>query len=400
MALAERIAMKQVHAGKLSKTHLRLETLEKTSRLLEESQTIAHIGGWEYDLATNNIVWTPEVYRIYGVGLEYNPNNLQDDIAFYAPASASLIEAAFNRAVQEGVAYDLELQLIRADGNTIWVRTMGRVIVEGGKITRVVGTIMDVTERKTAQLDLARLNENLEFRVRERTAKLEAANKELEGFAFRIAHDLKAPLRAISGFSKMVAEDYSPVLDDECKRRLAVVSENAAKLDMRISSIVTITRIGTTEPVPSMMAMREMALAMYHEVVPAVEIPCIKFLLCPIPDCAGDSTMMRRVWGNLISNSVKFTAGRVKRVIEITAETSDSEFKYCVRDNGVGFDPEYAGKLFNLFSRLHRDCDYQGTGAGLAIVRRIVELHGGQVGAEYSEVKGTVFWFTMPRKKV
>lgn len=389
--------MNSMKNEKQSETSLLLEKSERMNRLLEESQTIAHIGGWEYDLATNNITWTPEVYRIYGVGPEYNPNSLQNDIAFYAPASAFLIEAAFNRAVKEGVSYDLELQLIRADGNTIWVRTMGRVITEDGKITRVHGNIMDVTERKTAQLELARLNESLEIRVRERTAKLEAANKELEGFAFRIAHDLKAPLRAISGFSKMVAEDYSPVLDEECKRRLAVVSENAAKLDTLISNIVTITRIGTTEPGSSVMAMREMALAMYHEVVPAAEIPDIKFMLCPIPDCTGDSTMMRKVWSNLISNAVKFTAGMPDRVIEIYAETTDSELRYFVRDNGVGFDPAHISKLFNLFSRLHRDCDYQGAGAGLAIVRRIVELHGGQVGAECSKARGTVFWFSLPR---
>ncbi|OHD20193.1 MAG: hypothetical protein A2Y38_03630 [Spirochaetes bacterium GWB1_59_5] len=373
------------------------ESLEKKSLLLEESQAIAHIGGWEFDVQTSRVTWTSEVYRIHGVGLEYNPNNLRNNIAFYTPSSAPVIEEAFKRAVENGENYDLELELVQATGKTIWIRTMGRVTVEKRAITRVSGNIMDITDRKLAQLELTRLNAELESRVRQRTIRLETANRELEAFAYNIAHDLKAPLRAISGFSAILAEDYASVLDDEGKRLLGIVSSNAERLSSLISDIVEITRIGMTIPRIARIAMRSMALAMYHEVASAEEISGITFNLGAIPDCEGDTLMMRKVWGNLLSNAIKFTSGKAERIIEVSAETSDRETKYSVRDNGIGFDPKYIDKLFKLFRRLHRDPVYTGTGAGLAIVRCVIELHGGKVGASSSGSTGTVFWFILPR---
>jgi light-regulated signal transduction histidine kinase (bacteriophytochrome) len=257
---------------------------------------------------------------------------------------------------------------------------------------------MDINDRKLAQLELARLNAELEHRVHERTSRLEVLSRELEAFAFNIAHDLKAPLRAISGFSRLLREDYDAVLDDEGRRRLDIVTSNAEKLDALISDIVTVTRIGVTEPRITRIAMREMAFAMYCEVASAEDASCIAFKLGDLPDCEGDTTMMRKAWGNLLSNAIKFTAGKYDRTIEVFADVSELEIRYSIRDNGVGFDTQRAGKLFKLFGRLHRDDEYAGTGAGLAIVKRIVELQGGCVGAESSTGTGTVFWFSLPRK--
>jgi len=290
--------------------------------------------------------------------------------------------------------------LIQADGKSIWVRTVGQAYQSNGKTTRVCGNIMDITDRKLAQLELARLNAELERRVQERTIRLEAANKELESLAYTIAHDLKAPLRAISGFSRIVAEDYATVLDDEGKRQLVIVSSNADKLGELISDIVEVTRIGMTAPNMARIAMRNMALAMYHEVASVDDIASVTFKLDDIPDCDGDTMMMRKVWGNLLSNALKFSSGKSERIIDVSADAADQEIKYSVRDNGVGFDQNYFDRIFKLFGRLHSETEFSGTGAGLAIVKCVIELHGGHAGANSSKGEGSVFWFTVPRDHV
>jgi len=372
------------------------DPLVRANRLLEESQAIAHLGGWEYDVAENRISWTPETFRIYGVGPDYDPNNLANDIGFYSTSSAPIIAEAFAKALAMGDGYDLELELVRADGKTIWVRTVGRAFLVGGKIVRVAGNIMDIDERKIAQLRLAELNAGLERCVLERTAELESANRDLESFAHTMTHDLKAPLRAIAGFSRMVVEDYKDVLDTEGKRLLGIVYENAVKLDALISDLSCLSRIGRQVPVKSSIAMRAMAKDVYHDLAVPDKDAMVVLSIDDLPDVIGDPGLLREVWGNLLSNALKFTSDRSFRKIDVYAHTTDAERIYFIRDNGVGFNPKYAGKLFGLFQRLHREGQYAGTGAGLAKVKRIVELHGGRVGAESVEGEGAVFYFALP----
>ena len=364
--------------------------------LLEESQDIAHLGGWEYDIPRARITWTPEVYRIYGVGSDYDPSDVKRDIGYYAPASAPVIAEAFRRAVEEGKGYDLELELIRSDGSRIWVRTMAFAEKEDGKVVRVSGNIMDITERKTAQLELAAMNAKLEQLVLERTNSLEATNRDLETFARTMTHDLKAPLRAIAGFSRMVAEDYGSIVNGEGKRRLGIVYDNAVKLDALISDLRSLSRIGRHELDRTRIAMAAMVRAMYYETASPDDLASIEFVIGDLPDANGDSALMRKVWGNLLSNAIKFTAQKAVRTIRVSAEKTDAEIKYTVRDNGIGFDPSNVGRLFGLFSRLHAEGEYSGTGAGLAIVKRIIELHKGRVGAEGAKGEGAAFWFSLP----
>jgi len=372
------------------------EPLVRANRLLEESQALAHLGGWEYDVVEKRISWTPETYRIYGVGPDYDPNNITDDIAFYSPSSAPIIAEAFRKAITTGEGYDLELELVRPDGKVIWIRTVGRAFLVDGEVVRVAGNIMDINDRKIAQLRLAELNTGLEHCVLERTAQLESTNRELESFAHIMTHELKAPLRAVAGFSRMVAEDYEAVLDAEGKRRLGIVYENAVRLDALISELSSISLMGRQALNRTTIAMKAMVRAMYHEVASPEEEATVVLSIADLPDATGDSRMIREVWGNLLSNALKFTGNKKSRNIAVYARTTDTERIYFVRDNGVGFDQKYAGKLFGLFQRLHEAGKYSGTGAGLAKVKRIVELHGGRVGAESAENEGSVFYFTLP----
>ena len=382
--------------AELSRTQRSESLLRMSNRLLEESPHIVHLGGWEYDVQSKLITWTPEVYRIYGVGTDFDPSDLNRDIGFYAPSSAPIIEKAFRRAVETGEGYDLELEFVRADGSTIWVRTIGKAEMEAGKVFRVSGNIMEITDRRTAQLELAALNAKLENCVLERTAQLELANKNLKAFADTMTHDLKAPLRAIAGFSRMVVEDYESVLDPEGKRKLRVVYDNALKLDALISDLLRLSRIGNAGIDRTRIAMKEMAWAMFNEVADPEDLAAISLSIDDLPEAVGESALIRKVWGNLFSNAIKFSARQKRRAIEVYAERTESDTVYFVRDNGIGFNPKYAGTLFQLFRRLHEGNEYAGTGAGLAIVKRIVDLHGGRVGAEGAEGKGAVFWFSLP----
>ena len=175
--------------------------------LMERAEEIGHAGGWEYDVAAERVTWTDEVYRIHGLGPDYDPNDAGRDIDFYSPEDSALVAEAFRKAVEEGEAYDLEVELDRADGSRIWVRTIGRPVVEDGAVVRVLGNIMDISERRRAEEEVLRLNAELEQRVVDRTAQLEAVNKELEAFAYSVSHDLRAPLRHISGYASILASD-------------------------------------------------------------------------------------------------------------------------------------------------------------------------------------------------
>ncbi len=255
----------------------------------------------------------------------------------------------------------------------------------------------DLGELQRAIQKAEKLELELDRLMVDHGALLAARTKELESFASSLSHDLKAPLRAITGFSSIVLEDYGPALDGEGQRKLAIISENALKMNALITDLVTITRIGSAALHPVLISMRDMARAMYHEAASPEERSAIAFELGDIPDCIGDPTLLRKVWGNLLANAIKFSAGRPGRSIEVFADASASEIKYGIRDNGVGFNDRYAHKLFKLFSRLHSCMEYAGTGAGLAIVRRIVERHGGRVGAGILKDQRTEFWFTLPR---
>jgi PAS domain S-box-containing protein len=368
----------------------------RTRALLEESQALAHVGGWEYDVARRRVEWTAEVYRIYGLDPGYDPNDIGNDIAFYAPRDQAAIESAFDRAVLLGEAYDLELELVRADGRSIWVRTTARPTMEGERVVRLSGNIMDIDARKRAELELRGLNARLDRQVAERTAQLEAANRELETFAFSISHDLKAPLRAIQGFSSILLDEYGPCLDEEGRRLLGIVGSNAAKMGELISEILALSRVGLLELRISRIDMGAMADAMYHELATAEELATFSFARPELPQAWGDPTLIRLVWGNLLSNALKYSRGAARKALEIEAIPVGALVRYVVRDHGAGFDPAFANRLWKPFQRLHRAELCEGNGVGLAIVKVIIERHGGSVDAWGSPGEGAAFGFSLP----
>jgi light-regulated signal transduction histidine kinase (bacteriophytochrome) len=241
-----------------------------------------------------------------------------------------------------------------------------------------------------------KLNEELEQRVIERTAQLDAANKEMEAFSYSVSHDLRAPLRAINGFSQIVLGDYADKVDDEGKRFLNLIRSNIQKMEELISALLALSRIGRKEIEFLEVDMDEMAKEVFEEIKNITPERKLQFDISPLPLARGDKGMLHQVFYNLLSNAIKYTRLREAAIIEVGGYTEDSENVYYVKDNGVGFDMQYANKLFGVFQRLHSEEEFEGIGIGLTIVQRIIKRHGGKIWAEGEVDKGATFYFTLP----
>ncbi|MDD5248751.1 MAG: ATP-binding protein [Rhodocyclaceae bacterium] len=254
----------------------------------------------------------------------------------------------------------------------------------------------DNVARRQAEEEVGRLNAGLEQRVRERTAELEAANKELESFSYSVSHDLRAPLRAIDGFALILTEEYDSKLDEDGRHCLDRIRSNAVRMGTLIDDMLDFSRMSRREMAVAPVDMAALAREVFDEVRGAAPQRKIELRLGDLPPARGDRAMLRQVLVNLIANAVKFTAERAEAVIEVTGAAAGKEIVYNVKDNGVGFDMRYVDKLFGVFQRLHSAADFQGTGIGLAIVKRIVERHGGRAWAEGAIGTGAALHFTLP----
>lgn len=254
----------------------------------------------------------------------------------------------------------------------------------------------DIVERQRAEDEVRLLNVMLEQRVRERTAQLEAAVHELEAFAHSVSHDLRTPLRAISGFVGLLQQAHAAALDDEGRRLLAVVAKNAKRMSELVDDLLQFSRVGRSGLRIGPTDMRDLVEGVWRELLEVDPTPPAELVLGDLPIASGDGSLLRQVWFNLIGNALKFSSRRDVRRVEIGGKEENGELVYSVQDNGVGFDPRYADKLFGVFQRLHDRDQFEGTGVGLALVERIVRKHGGRVWAESQPGAGARFFFALP----
>jgi len=287
-----------------------------------------------------------------------------------------------------------ELRGLRKDGTEFPVE-IGLTPIQTPDGPMALSAIVDITDRKQADDQIRSLNENLEQRVAERTSQLSAANNELEAFSYSVSHDLRAPLRAVHGFSKIVLKDHAHDLSPDVARYLEDIRTNALQMGQLIDDLLEFSRLGRQPLKKEACQPAEIVKECLREVQDGQQHIDVRIL--ELPECLGDPALLKQVWINLLSNAIKYSARAETPVIEIGSRQTDrpGEIAYFVKDNGVGFDMKYAGKLFGVFQRLHRPEDYSGTGIGLSIVQRIVHRHGGRVWAEARPGQGAVFSFTL-----
>jgi len=281
-----------------------------------------------------------------------------------------------------------ERQLLRMDASLLEVEMGGSSFHQGDRILQQA-YIRDISKRKLADAQIRQLNEDLERRVAERTAELEMAVRELEAFTYTVSHDLRAPLRAMDGFSRILSEDFAPLLPEEGRSYLERVRGNAQRMGQLIDDLLSFSRYAR-QPLS---AQRVDVGALVRQIADEqlAGAPGTRVVQHKLPPCQADPALLRQLWVNLISNAIKYSRKEKKPRIEI----GFADGAYYVRDNGVGFDMQYADKLFGVFCRLHRAEEFEGTGVGLAIVRRIVQRHGGRVWADSRLGKGASFQFTL-----
>jgi PAS domain S-box-containing protein len=263
-------------------------------------------------------------------------------------------------------------------------------------VSGLCGIVRDITPQKEAEEALSQLNAELEQRVLQRTVQLENANKELQAFSYSVSHDLRAPLRAINGFAQIILEDYGEKLDEEGIRLLGVIRQNTKKMGDLINDLLVFSRLGQTELQFSPLDMNQIVRESFEEIVQYNPNRQIELQLSPLPMAYGDHAMIRQVFANLLSNAAKFTRPRKQAIIEVKGHQFGEEFVFSVHDNGVGFDRRFAARLFEVFERLHPPEEFEGTGIGLSLVRRIIHRHGGVVRGESELGQGATFFFTLP----
>lgn len=291
--------------------------------------------------------------------------------------------------IANGKIWRGELKNRAKDGTHYWVdTTIVPFLGEQGKPHQYVAIRADITQRKQAEEEIMILNEELEKRVRERT-------EEMESFSYSVSHDLRAPLRAINGYANILEEDYNDRLDEEGKRLLKEVQQNARKMGVLIDDLLAFSRLGRKEIERSAIDMNRLAKQAIKETELASRHHA-SIKLWPLLPAKGDPALLQNVLNNLVSNAIKYSGKNEKPFIEIRSKRGNGELIYSVKDNGVGFDMQYEGKLFGVFQRLHSADEFPGTGVGLAMAKRIISKHKGRIWAQGKLNEGATFYFSLP----
>jgi|GEM_PF-1847524 len=312
------------------------------------------------------------------------------------PEYSQLDEAAIAEAKITGSSKPFEKVYLHKDGTPVPV-LLGFILV-GEERQEAVAFVLDLTERKQAEAQLIEFNETLEERVKQRTVQLEAANKELESFSYAVSHDLRAPLRHITGFVDLLQKQLgTAALDPASQRYLNIISDTTKLAGKLIDDLLSFSRMGRTNMRYSTVDLHQLVQEVQQDLESETRNRQVNWIVKPLPQVSGDPAMLRLVLGNLLENAVKYSKNSVTAEIVVGSSCEEREVIVFVRDNGVGFDMRYVHKLFGVFQRLHTDSQFEGTGVGLANVQRIVHRHGGRVWAEAEVDRGATFYFSLPK---
>lgn len=378
------------------------EKLRKSEARLLAAQRIGKIGSWELDLASNELTWSDEIYRIF----EIDPDRFAPSYAAFLdsihPDDRERVNQAYTDSLKNRQPYEIVHRLLMQDGRVKYVNQRCETDYdERGEPLRSLGRVQDVTERKIAEHELRRHRDHLEELVAARTAELERSNREMEAFSYSVSHDLRSPLRAMDGYSLFLLEDYGPQLDDTAQKYLRRIRANSQRMGVLIDGLLNLSRIKRHAMNVDDLDLSAMVAESANHLEERDRDRKVEWVIQPGLHSRGDASLIQSLLDNLLDNAWKYTKRTKQARIEFGGRMQRNKMVFCLRDNGVGFDMQYAKQLFKSFQRLHTPADgYEGNGIGLATVRRIVERHGGRVWAKGTVNQGACFYFTLGRQGV
>ena len=390
--LNQRFQMKAASDRPLSLEH-NLSTPEERLGL---ALVAGRMGTWELGLAERTpLLLSGELRTILGLE-EQQGHGIEAFLARVHRADRYGVIRKISQAIRQGMDPELEFRFEAPQRGIGWLLCRARLYRdEEGRPVRLVGVGIDITSQKSAELEVLRLNSELEQRVAERTKQLEATNRELEAFCYSVSHDLRAPLRSIRGFNEVLLERHASELDEKGQEFLRRACQASRYMDELIESLLKLSRVGRTEMLQQKVGLSELARSVAAELAAADASREVVYSIEPGLRAMGDERLLRIVLDNLLRNAWKFTSKTPRPRIEV-GFNQEPDAAFFVRDNGAGFDPSYAGRLFGVFQRLHSNADFPGTGVGLATVQRIINRHGGRVWATGAVNQGATFYFSLP----
>ncbi len=371
------------------------QALRESEAMLARAEKIANAGSWEWDIGRGKLIWSEQTYRIFGVEAGKFIPSYDSFLAHIHHEDRQRVERALDDAVSGTTPYDLEYRIVTLDSSKRWVHARGEVFNENARPIRMIGSVVDITERKRAEEEINELNKELALNVDE----LKVANKEMEAFIYSIAHDLRAPLRSITGFSDFLLQQYSDKLDDKGKKYLNWVADGGAKMNQIIEDLLHLSRISRHEVHSQDVDMSKTARSIIAELRGNQPDRRVSIDIKEGITACADPGLIEVALSNLLRNAWKFTSKTDNARIEFGTFEREGKSVYYVKDNGAGFDQKFAERLFLPFQRLHSEQEFEGIGIGLATVERVVRRHGGKIWAEGKTNEGAAFFFNLPEER-
>jgi PAS domain S-box-containing protein len=371
------------------------ERLRRSEQLMVDTQGVAHLGTWEWDVSQPLASWSAELYRIYGLTPETYTPTYEKYLQLVHPDDRARVMDATNRVFHEHIPYSHDERVFRPDGSMRYLHTWAYpVLDEQGKLVSLVGVCQDITEQKLAEQQVAELNADLERRVAERTRTIESSLRDLEAFNAMASHDLRAPLAVIQGSCDLLLR-RGLALPDAATANLQRIQRSVTHMTALVTDLLTLAQVGhaslTRVPV-DLSAMAQEIVEQLRRSAPEREV---KVTIAPGLTCVADPDLMRAVLSNLLGNAWKYSARTPHATIDMGVTGEPERRVFFVRDNGAGFDMKDAHRLFAPFERLHSSKDFAGTGIGLAGTQRIIDRHEGQIWAEGAVGQGATFFFEL-----
>lgn len=361
------------------------EALRRREADLREAQRIAHVGNWTWDAATQKVSWSEEVYRVLGRDPSQPPLSIDDSMRMFTPESWTRVGETTVKAIRDRTPFQIDLEVIRPDGSHGWLTTFGEPDYDAdGRFLGLRGTMQDITERKRAQEELA-----------QQARDLARSNADLEQFAYVASHDLKEPLRAVSGCVRLLQRRYEGKLDERADQYITLAVDGTVRMSALIDGLLAYARVASRGAEFHIVDCNEALETAIQNLSTAIQETGAVISVGPLPAVEGDTAQLASLFQNLIGNALKFRK-EVAPQIAIAAECHGERWRFSVRDNGIGIEPQYFERIFGVFQQLHTRREFPGTGIGLAISKKIVERHGGTMWVDSTPGAGTTFYFTLP----